>query len=311
MTDVTADYLALRRDVAAVHTTTEVIRAFGPESATFLQGQLSADVAALGPGEWAWSLLLEPQGKVVAWIRVWGRPGDDEVLLDVGGGAGQVVLDRLNRFRLRVRTELELLSWECVSLRGPNCPAPEDVDVRSELRAPVSWPGVGGVDLLGPAVAVPDGVHQSGAEAFESVRIECGWPAMGAEFLASGEPSVIPAEAGAWLVDASASFTKGCYTGQELVARVESRGSNTPRHLRGVVLGENVLPPVGAEVVVDDKVRGTLTSVGESLDLRAPVALAFMHRSVDPGASAVLRWSSGSGDTVEAAAQVRALPLID
>jgi len=311
MTDVTADYLALRRDVAAVHTTTEVIRAFGPESATFLQGQLSADVAALGPGEWAWSLLLEPQGKVVAWIRVWGRPGDDEVLLDVGGGAGQVVLDRLNRFRLRVRTELELLSWECVSLRGPNCPAPEDVDVRSELRAPVSWPGVGGVDLLGPAVAVPDGVHQSGTEAFESVRIECGWPAMGAEFLASGEPSVIPAEAGAWLVDASASFTKGCYTGQELVARVESRGSNTPRHLRGVVLGENVLPPVGAEVVVDDKVRGTLTSVGESLDLRAPVALAFMHRSVDPGASAVLRWSSGSGDTVEAAAQVRALPLID
>ncbi len=311
MTDVTADYLALRRDVAAVHSTTEVIRAFGPESANFLQGQLSADVAALGPGEWAWSLLLEPQGKLVAWVRVWGRPGDDEVLMDVGGGAGQAVLDRLNRFRLRVRTELELLRWECVSLRGPNCPAPADVEVRSELRAAVDWPGVGGVDLLGPAVKLPEGIHESGPEAFDSVRIECGWPAMGAEFPASGDPSVIPAEAGAWLVDASASFTKGCYTGQELVARIDSRGSNTPRHLRGIVLGENVLPPVGAEVVVDDKVRGTLTSVGESLDLRAPVALAFMHRSVEPGASVMLRWSSSTGDAVEAVARVRELPLVD
>ena len=106
-------------------------------------------------------------------------------------------------------------------------------------------------------------------------------------------------------------FTKGCYTGQELVARIDSRGSNTPRHLRGIVLGENVLPPVGAEVVVDDKVRGTLTSVGESLDLRAPVALAFMHRSVEPGASVMLRWSSSTGDAVEAVARVRELPLVD
>jgi folate-binding protein YgfZ len=309
MTDVTSDYLALRRDVAATRIPCEVIRAFGPDSATFLQGQLSADVEGLGAGEWVSSLLLDPQGKLVAWIRVWGGHGDSEMLIDVGGGAGRAVLDRLNRFRLRVRTELELLSWECVAVRGPNCPAPEQLDVRSELRAPVAWAGVPGVDLIGPSVDLPAGVHVTGPDAFDSVRIECGWPAMGAE-LPVGEPSVIPAEVGQWFVDSSASFTKGCYTGQELVARVDSRGSNTPRKLRGIVLGEAVLPPVGADVVVDGEVRGSLTSVGESLDLRAPVALAFVHRSVDPSTEVQLRWSGGDGAEHSAVAQVRELPLL-
>lgn len=309
MTDVTSDYLALRRDVAAVRTHHDVIRAFGPDSLTFLQGQLSQDVQGLRSGEWAWSLLLEPQGKLVAWVRVWGRPTTDEVLIDVGDGAGQVVLDRLNRFRMRVHTELELLRWECVALRGPACPAPDDVDVSAELRGAVEWPGLRGVDLLGPAVKLPDGVHEAGPEAFESVRIEAGWPAMGAE-LPADEASVIPAEVGAWFVDSAVSFTKGCYTGQELVARVDSRGSNTPRKLRGVVMGTNVVPPVGAEVVVDGNVRGSLTSVGESLDLRAPVALAFVHRSVEQGTAALLRWTAPDGAVAEAPAQVRDLPLV-
>ena len=311
MTDVTADYLALRRDVAAVRVPCEVIRAFGPDSVSFLQGQLSADVTDLRPGEWVRSLLLDPQGKVVAWVRVWGRRGQDEVLMDVGDGAGKTVVDRLNRFRLRVHTELELLRWQCVSLRGPNCPAADEADIAAELRAPVDWPGMPGVDLLGPEVAIPAGVHESGLAAFVAVRIEGGGPAMGAELPASGEPSVIPAEAGRWFVDASVSFTKGCYTGQELVARVDSRGSNTPRRLRGIVVGDTVLPPVGAEIVVEDQARGVLTSVAESLDLRAPIALGFVHRSVEPLTEVVLRWTGVDGTAQEVLAQVRELPLID
>ena len=125
------------------------------------------------------------------------------------------------------------------------------------------------------------------------------------------DESVIPGEAGQWLVDASVSFTKGCYTGQELVARVDSRGNNTPRRLHGLVLSTNVLPPVGAEVVVDGEVRGTLTSVGESLDLRAPVALGYVHRSVETPCDVTLRLSSADGaDEVTASATVRDLPLI-
>lgn len=80
----------------------------------------------------------------------------------------------------------------------------------------------------------------------ERLRITAGVPRVGAEL----DPSVIPAEVGRWFVDGSASFTKGCYTGQELVARVDSRGSNTPRHLRVITVTGGV-PSVGDDVVVD------------------------------------------------------------
>ena len=78
------------------------------------------------------------------------------------------------------------------------------------------------------------------------------------------------------------------------------------------MLGTNVLPPVGAEIVVDGEARGTITSVGESLDLRAPVALGFLHRSVEVPCDATLRWPSpdGADDEVVAPAAVRDLPLI-
>ncbi len=311
MTDVTADYLALKREVAAVRVPRDVIRAFGADAVSFLQGQMSQDVTGMAAGESRRALLLEPQGKVDAWVRVWGRRVADEVLIDVDGGAGQAVLDRLNRFRLRVKVELELLDWECVALRGPATPPVDDPSLVAELKGEVDWAGVRGVDLLGPEVHLPPNIPVAGLDAYESVRIEAGWPSMGRELGADVVPLVIPAEAGQWLIDGSVSFTKGCYTGQELVARVDSRGGNTPRHLRGVVLGANVLPPAGAEVVVDGEVRGTLTSVGESLDLRAPVALAYVHRSVEPGAQVVVRWGGDEGGPEgEAPAQVRALPLV-
>jgi folate-binding Fe-S cluster repair protein YgfZ len=107
------------------------------------------------------------------------------------------------------------------------------------------------------------------------------------------------------VIDASVSFTKGCFTGQELVARIDSRGGNVPRHLRGVVIGTNVLPPIGAAVVVDDGEVGSLTSIGESLERRAPVALANIARRVEPGRDAVVRWVGG-----EAPATIEALPLV-
>ncbi|MFZ4519396.1 MAG: YgfZ/GcvT domain-containing protein [Microthrixaceae bacterium] len=300
MGDVTADYLALRREVGARVAPRDVLRVRGTDAVTFLQGQLSADVAALAEGDHCWSLLLEPQGKVDAWLRVW-RTGAEEMVLDVDGGWGERTSQRLHRFKLRVDATIEPLDWRCVALRGPAAADVAADDGAAELAGGVDWRGLPGRDLLGPSVAVPAGVAEVGPDAWTSVRVEQGWPEMGREL----DDTVIPAEAGQWLVDRSVSFTKGCYTGQELVARVDSRGGNTPRHLRGVVLGTNVLPPEGAEVVADDTVRGTLTSVGESLDLRAPVALALVHRSVEPGAAVSVRWPGG-----EAPATVRELPLL-
>ena len=295
---MTGDYLALRREVGAVALTRDVIRAWGDDTDTFLQGQLSQDVAALAVGTSAWSLLLEPQGKVVAWLRL-SRLGPNEVVIDVDGGFAETVLTRLNRFKLRTKCEFEVLAdWRVVALRGPGMAA---VDTSSAaVVADAAWPGLAGVDLLGPDVVVPPGVRECGLDAYETVRIEVGVPTMGAESL----EGIIPAEAG--IVDRSVSFTKGCYTGQELVARVDSRGGNTPRHLRGVLVTTNVVPPVGAAVHdADDKLVGHLTSVGESLDRRAPVALAFIHRTVEPPAAVTLRWEGS-----EAPARIEELPLL-
>ncbi len=282
----------------------------GPDTRRFLQTQLSADVSSLAAGDSAMSLLLDPSGKLVAWVQVWGTASDDEILISVEGDAGTVVLERLGRFRLREKVEMDLLRWDLVSLRGPACPSPDEFAGAAELVSPVDWPGVGGVDLLGPSVAVPAGIVEVDEDEFRAVRIECGWPAMGSEFPVGGEPSVIPAEAGSWLVDASVSFTKGCYTGQELVARVDSRGSNTPRRLRGVVAEIGVEPPVGSEVVADGSVRGALSSVARSPALGAHIGLSLLHRSVEPPSEVVLRWGDGDGANHECAAVVREVPFV-
>ena len=113
----------------------------------------------------------------------------------------------------------------------------------------------------------------------------------------------IPQETG--LVPEAVSFTKGCFLGQELVARIDSRG-RVNRHLRGVTIGENVLPPEGATLWQGGAGVGKLSSVGESLALRAPVALAMVRREVEPGEEVEIRWEGGG-----TRGTVRPLPLDD
>jgi folate-binding protein YgfZ len=97
------------------------------------------------------------------------------------------------------------------------------------------------------------------------------------------DEGTIPAEAG--VVDRSVSFTKGCYTGQELVARIDSRGGHVPRHLRLLTLAGDA--PEGAVVEVDGKERGHVTSVS------GHAALAYVHRDVEPPAEVDIRWDGG------------------
>jgi folate-binding protein YgfZ len=290
--DLTADYWALRNHAGAVWLSRDFISVAGPDTITFLQGQLSQDVEKLLVGESAWSFLLQPQGKVDALLRV-HRTEDDGVVLDTDGGYGGRVIERLNRFKLRIKAELEPLDWRCLAVRGPE----------AHLVAkgwPADWAGLSGVDVVGMGPELPDGVRLCDLQAYEAVRVEAGWPMMGREI----DEKTIPAETG--VVDRAVSFTKGCFTGQELVARIDSRGGNVPRHLRGVVVGTNVVPPVGATVEVDGKDVGVLTSVAESLERRAPVALAYVRRAVEPPADVVLTWDGGS-----APARVETLPLVN
>jgi folate-binding protein YgfZ len=232
---VTAADLPVRpeRDVVVVE---------GADAATYLQGQISQDVAALAVGDAAWSLVLQPQGKVDAWFRI-TRAGDDRFELDVDAGFGDALVARLSRFLIRTKATVALA--EAGVARG---------------------------------------------SAGEADRIRAGVPAMGAEL----DERTIPAEVGQWFIDASVSFTKGCYTGQELVARVDSRGSNVPRHLRVLEVEGGAAVPAGAEVHHDGAVVGTVTSSADG------VALAYVKRSVEPPATLAVRWDGGTASATTA-----------
>lgn len=285
------EYQAFRQSAGAVELPRDFVRATGPDVTSFLQGQLSQNVAALAPAASTWALLLQPQGKVTAFLRVL-RVGEEEFVLETDAGFAPAVIERLNRFKLRVKCDLEPLAWRCLAVRGPMAHelVPEGVIA--------DWPGLPGRDLVGESPAVPAGVTECGMDAYEAVRIEAGIPVMGREL----DEGTIPAEAG--VVDMSVSFTKGCYTGQELVARIDSRGGNVPRRLRGLVL-EAGPAPVGAAVQAGGKEVGKLTSVAFSPGLAATVALAYVRRAVEPPAEVVVEWDGGSSP-----ARVEALPLV-
>lgn len=251
----------------------DVIRVWGPDALKFLQGQLSQDVDALAVGTSSWTFVLQPQGKVDAWARL-TRTAADEVLLDTDDGWGQALHDRLARFLIRTKAELEVLDWPAVAVRGADAPRgdlPEGV-----LRLPVAGLGVEGYDLLGPGAELPAEVAPMTVDELRAHDVEHGVPAMGRE-LTDG---TIPAEVGGWIVADSVSFTKGCFVGQELTARIDSRGGNVPRHLRAIVLEGPV--EEGAAVACDGP-AATVTTAAVS-ERHGPVALAFLGRAVEPGA---------------------------
>jgi len=255
----------------------DVVTLTGPDTLGYLQGQLSQDVAALAVGDSALSFVLQPQGKVDTWLRV-DRAGVETVRLDTDAGAGAGLLARLERFKLRTKTELALdEDVPVLAVRGA-----EVID-----GVPCGWPGLDGSDVFDAdpdalPTDLPLGALTYDDEAYEGLRIAHGVPMMGAEI----SDDTIPAELGPWVIAASVSFTKGCYTGQELVARIDSRGGNVPRHLRGLTL-DGPPPPPGEVLTVDDKDVGVVTSSAVDAAGRT-VALALVHRSVEPPATALV-----------------------
>ena len=256
----------------AAATQRDVVRVWGPDALKFLQGQLSQDVDALGVGASSWTFVLQPQGKVDVWARI-TRTAADEVLLDTDAGWGQALHDRLARFLIRTKAELEVLEWPGVAVRGADAPRGELPD--GVLRLPLAVPGVEGYDLLGPGAEAPAGVEAMTAEELRAHDVVHGVPAMGRELT----DATIPAEVGDWIVAESVSFTKGCFVGQELTARIDSRGGNVPRRLRALVLDGPVAE--GAPVECDGP-PASVTTAASSTE-HGPVALAYLGRAVEPG----------------------------
>jgi folate-binding protein YgfZ len=159
---------------------------------------------------------------------------------------------RLNRFKIRVKAEIEPLEWRCIAVRG------------ATVDGVVAWGD--GVDLLGADPQPPAGIDAGTADDYLAARIDAAWPAMGAEIVPG---TTIPAETN--VIDSAVSFTKGCYPGQELVERMDSRGASAPRTLQRVDAPDGVKP--GDPVLRDGVEIGRYTSVFGSK------ALALVKRS--------------------------------
>ena len=201
----------------------DVVEIDGPDAATFLQSQVSQDLRGMASGDTRWTFLLQPTGRVEVLARV-AMVGDSTFRLDTDLGFGQALIDRLNRFKIRVKATVALVDEGAGSVPGD-----------------------------------------------EAARIAACWPKMGAEIL-PGE--TIPAETG--LAEVAISFTKGCYPGQELVERMDSRGSTAPRRLVVLPLRPDDAP--GADVLHDGAVIGRITSVGTTQ------VLAYIKRGQDASA---------------------------
>ncbi len=245
----------------------------GEDAATYLQGQLSQNVEALAVGDSARSLLLQPQGKVDSWLRVY-RAGDNAFWLDLETGHGEHALQRLERFKLRTKASLVLDTIDVLALRGPKSEqTAEQIDSVAVLDA--SWLSLDGVDLVGASEILPVDLAEADGEILELLRITAGLPIMGAEL----GPDTIPAAAR--IVDESVDFTKGCYVGQELVARIDSRGSATPKRLCRIVGSGPTLPAAGTPIIGPDEIElGELTSVVSGAD-NSVVGLAYIKRAVE------------------------------
>jgi folate-binding protein YgfZ len=223
----------------------EFVRVAGPDAEDYLQRMLSNDVTT---GLVVDALLLTPKARVIAPVRVWRR-GPEDFLLLTEPGLGEIVRAHLLRSRFAARCEIEL----------------------EEHASSLVFGGEGGLpgELPGSAeVLDEDGEETIGEEELERLRIEAGVPAWGKEI----DDSILPAEAG--LDETHISFTKGCYPGQEPVARLRNRG-HVNRRLR--VLEVEAARP-GDEIVHGEKPVGRVTSAVPG------VALGYVRAEVPDGA---------------------------
>jgi tRNA-modifying protein YgfZ len=292
---VSDEHAALREGAALVDLSyRKILRLSGNKAVEMLNAVLTNQVPEedrLG----VYALLLNPKGRIQADLRVM-KSGED-VLITVEPEGATAAKELLGRYAPFYRVGLEDLSdasWGVLGLYGPRArDLLETPDLAEHESAVVSLNGadlltagvavpVGGYDLLGPSDALEAarnhlrerGAVAAGLDAYEAARIEAGVPRFGSDIT----PENFPAEAG--ILERAVSFEKGCYPGQETVARMHYRGHPNRELHRFVVEGTPPWP--GAEIAQSGRQVGWITSVAPVPVDGKILALGYLHRNADP-----------------------------
>lgn len=272
----------------------------GADAAPALNGIVSNEVEGLEPGSGVMAAVLTPKGRMLGDVRVLST--GEELLLDMERVALQPVFDALRHGLVGYRAELgkRTLQQGLLSLLGPGSrevAGAQGLGKAEHCHVEASLAGLPvrliatelGVDVLCAAEDLDSvraellvrGAAAAGEDEAELLRVESGRPRYGVDL----DDTVIPQEAG--LNDRLVSFTKGCYVGQETVARLFYKGKPN-RHLRGLRLSEPLA--AGAVLTLGDREVGRLTSSVVSPAL-GPIGLALVRREAEPGATV----SAGDG----------------
>lgn len=323
--DAAEEYRAVRSAVGLIDRgDLGVVEVTGRDRASFLHAMLSNDVSGLRPGQGTSAAFLDSHGKVQVLLTVLVL--EERLWLLTPPGMAPGAVEALDQFRFSEKVAFRDMTGELaiLVLAGPGAPplaerltggrppegpwahAAATLDGRAvrlvrgagETGEAEAW--LVGAAEDGPRVweaARTAGARPVGTTARESLRIETGTPAYGHDVDATVLLPEIP-------LDRLVSYTKGCYVGQEVVVRIRDRG-HVNRHLRGLVLDGDLVPPARAPIVAGEAEIGRVTSGTWSLGLKRPVALGFVRREhAEPGTAVSVR----AGDRT-IPATVSTLPL--
>ncbi len=295
--ELDAQYRLLREECGQLpRPAARLLEIVGSEGAEFLQGQLTNDIETLEPGQGCYALLLDRKGKIRVEMEVL-RIEAERIWIRTDAATVDELFKHLDMYRIGRDAEVSRLEGQSVlSLLGPRTPellggSPLGVEhnhraVRLAEHDALAVTTMAGVDLIATDAsleAIASSLEREGAErveegAAEIVRVEAGRPRFGSEM----GNDTIPQEAE--LNERAVSFDKGCYVGQETVARLHYKGKPN-RHLRR--LRSAKVLPAGAPVAVGDKQVGTVGTAVLS-PAEGPLALSILRREAEPGTEVVV-----------------------
>jgi glycine cleavage system T protein len=306
--DPAAEYAALRHSVALCDLSHRgLLRVTGRDRQRFLHAMLSNDTQRLQPGQGCYATLLNAKGHMIADLVVYAE--EQAYVLELEPQAVQPFVEAIEGYVISEDVTFHNESGQCglLAVQGPLAEdllalalgqeVPE-LAMYASMACQIaghamrlirrSYTGESGYLVLAPAAALPDLWHAlwehreacdvmaAGLEALEIARIEAGIPVYGRDM----SDTTIPVEAN---LQEALSYTKGCYVGQEVIARIDARG-HVNRRLVGLILDGTTVPEPGAKIVTPQREVGWITSATHSPALQQNIALGYVRREVwEPG----------------------------